>query len=452
MSEAAWRKCRNDRQLRYAGRVLDESRWVLLRVEPGYASSYEGQVAVISAANMLARMTPSVVVDAPAVKVVSPLPWAGHELGELILGVMGKCDPGGRFELRSEVMGDYVVHLGVGQEVRGLVAHGAGWKAYLGAGPSPVPQSRGPNPFGAAFSAVMAVAHLFISDLGPREKSEVVDTLSWSLEEEIGSSRQAELSVEDLGSLGDLWVVGVGSVGTAVLYFLTLLTREFSASVFDMDDVKIENLDRSPIFFEKDVGEKKADVTACYLRAVGVRDVVSEAIALDEARRWSEREVGTPDLVIASANERNVRYLIETAYPPLQVYGTTGKNWQAASVRHLPFEDSCSCCLFPESESRDPVCGGGKVVTERETVDGSLPFLSFAAGLMAAADIVKLRAGAPPRRENVTVFSTKPGFRFQRMRRPVRKDCVCGSRNRRVHERVLEGTRYGIYSSQGIRD
>jgi hypothetical protein len=52
--------------------------------------------------------------------------------------------------------------------------------------------------------------------------------------------------------LGSLWTVGVGSVGTAVLYFLTPVTNRFYATLFDMDFVKVQNLDHSPIFTDTD--------------------------------------------------------------------------------------------------------------------------------------------------------------------------------------------------------
>jgi hypothetical protein len=113
---------------------------------------------------------------------------------------------------------------------------------------------------------------------------------------------------------------------------------------------------------------------------------------LDKSDLWLSREAGTPDLVIATANERDVRSLIERSAPPLQIYGTTGANWEASVVRHVPLVDPCSCCLFPPDPQELPtICasGGATSPTGEEMVDASLPFLSFAAGLMAAAEILK---------------------------------------------------------------
>ena len=134
--------------------------------------------------------------------------------------------------------------------------------------------------------------------------------------------------------LGRLWTVGTGSVGTAILYFLTLATLKFSPILSDGDKVKRENINRSPIFADSDIGAPK--VTVNHLKACGIADVRAVSKALHESRCWHEREAGTSDLVIAAANEHNVRQLIESPYPPIQIYGTTGKNWQALEIRHAP--------------------------------------------------------------------------------------------------------------------
>src|SRR3546814_16895822 len=78
--------------------------------------------------------------------------------------------------------------------------------------------------------------------------------------------------------------------------------------------------------------------------------------------------------------------------PPIQIYGTTGKSWQASVIRHVPLQGPCSLCLFPDS---GPValtaCATGKVVSpvNGKRIDAALPFLSFAAGLMPAAEILR---------------------------------------------------------------
>src|SRR5206468_6987475 len=93
MNEQQWRAARDSRSMRYAGRVLDPERPVLLRTDAPYAARYDGQVAVLTAANLLARMTPAVALDIPAVPLAASLPWAGRDLKDYVLQTMFEADP-----------------------------------------------------------------------------------------------------------------------------------------------------------------------------------------------------------------------------------------------------------------------------------------------------------------------------------------------------------------------
>jgi hypothetical protein len=450
-SSEGWYGERNDRSLRYAGRVLPPDRVVTIKLDRAFGASYDGQVAAIVASNLLSRMTPSLVFDFPEVDIVKPLPWAGTRLGERTCQNAFSADPKGRFELRSARDGDYVLSLGRGGGA--VTVHGSGWNAFVGRGPSPVPRSSQTNPFGPALAAVIAVSRLFALQMKPMDGPHVFNALDWRNVMDIESESRAI----DLGrDLGAIWTIGAGSVGTAVLYFLTLATSRFSATLFDMDFVKIHNLDRSPIFAASDAEpnpepRRKVDATASYLRAVGVENVRSEPRALDESSLWFDRQSGTPDIMVSAANERNVRYIVEQSAPPLQIYGTTGANWQASVIRHIPMVDACSCCLFPPEDPQPAMkCATDTVRNEAsgETVDASLPFLSFGAGLMAAAEVVK--AGLPdyPFAANRTTLYAHPNLtpRFVSVGIRQRPACICAARSASVHKQMIAGTRYERFS------
>lgn len=173
-----------------------------------------------------------------------------------------------------------------------------------------------------------------------------------------------------------------------------------------------------------------------------------EPAMLHESRRWTHRESGTPDIVIAAANEHNVRHRIESLLPPIQIYGTTGRNWQASVIRHVPMIDPCSCCLFPEATFAPTGCATDPEEAEggEKEVDASLPHLSFAAGLMAAAEILKLSVPGYSMTPNRSVLYTKPELRLARAGVPLRQGCVCGVRSRAVHEKMIAGSRYAALS------
>ncbi len=443
MSDDGWYGERDDRMLRYAGRRLDQSRWIAIRVEPVYARRYAGQVAVLTAANLLGRMSPSVALDLPDVPIVEPLPWAGQRLGDFALARLYEADPRGRFCARAARDGDYLMHLGgAGADA---LAHGEGWLAYLGPPSSPLPACLDANPIGPALASILAATRLFVHNFAPPAATLSVNALNWSH----GLPAASMPALPAGAALGEVWTVGAGSVGTAILYFLTLATRNFSAALFDMDRVKRVNITRSPIFTEGHVGAFKSDVAGAYLKACGVSSVLPERCAFDQSARWANRQLGTPDLLVAAANERNVRHLIESLYPPLQIYGTTGRNWQAAAIRHVPLRDACSCCLFPAAGFRPTECatdpaaeaGGG------DQIDASLPFLSFAAGLMAAAEILKLALPGYPFSANRAYIMTQPDVRLVTAASARRPGCACAGRSEKTHLRMIEGSRFASLSA-----
>lgn len=439
MDERQWRNERDDRTLRYAGRRLDLDRWITVTADGAYAESYEGQVAILTATNLLGRMSPSVALGFPDARLDLRLPWAARSLHEVVLAQMQAADPYGRFCVRSPLTSDFRLHLG--HDGHSTVAHGLGWNAYIGPAPSPLPTDvDNNNPVGPALAAILAVSRLFVHDLAPPAHPFLVNALTWS------NAIAPDNPSAPIVDLGDIWIVGAGSVGTAVLYFLVLAGRPFSTTLIDMDRVKRENLDRSPIFAEADVGELKVEAARRFLVGLGLDRVQIDPCPLHESWIWTGRSAGQPDILVSAANEMNVRYHIESQYPPIQLYGTTGRNWQASLVRHVPFVDACSCCLFPQDIPQPAMtCASAPIGLgsgSASQVDAALPFLSFAAGLMTAAEALKLALPGYPFSTNRVTLVTRPFPRLVPARIPRRSGCICSERSYRVHRRMLEGSKY----------
>lgn len=432
MNEAEWRAERDSRTLRYAGRVLDPARWILLRADPAYAERYDGQVAILTAANLLGRMTPALALDIPSVPIMEPLPWAGAELRSFVLEQLFAADPFGKFSCRAAQERDYIIHLG--RSGAASIVHGTGWNLYAGPAPSPLADNNAANPIGPAMAAILAGAEAFRGSLS-HPAAFHLNSLIWQPD----MMAPEDAPAIAVPSPGALWFVGLGSVGTAILYFLSLATRDFSARLFDMDKVKTHNLDRSPLFVDGHVGWKKVEAAADYLSGIGVTDVEQEPVALDQSATWRERPAGVPDILVSAANERNVRAVIENNYPPLQIYGTTGRHWQAAVIRHAPLEDPCSCCLFPETTHAPTTCATGSVLQAdgSEQMDAALPFLSFAAGAMAAAEILKRDLPGYPFAPNRVILNTSPRIRTVPAVISMRPRCICSQRSAAVHRRML---------------
>lgn len=432
---------RIDRLIRYGADPLGRAP-IHIEVKPSYARTYEGQVAALVSANLFARLCSRVTLNFPDVAIVEGLPWTGMGLEQVALTAMTAADPCGEFGSCVAPAGAYRIRLGPWRT--GRIVDGRGWYAYAGPAPSPLEGlAQTLNPVGAAFAVVSAAAHAFVCRLGRQRSSFFIDCLAWAPTKGVSLHPQPD----PRGQLGEIWAVGAGSVGTSALYFLALYSREFSCRIFDMDTVELENITRSPIFAEGDVGIPKVDATLRFLTEAGVKTVTAVPTAFGDSEDWATRAAGHPDVLISAANERGVRSQIEAAYPPVQIYGTTGRNWNSTLVRHVPLVDPCSCCLFPPREFAETVCATGQVEVGDRTVDASLPFLSFAAGLMASAEIMKLGLAGYPFTANRVAVSTKPELRLVQAGMRVRPGCPCRSRSGAAYRRILSGSNYAGLST-----
>lgn len=390
MNEEEFHRRWSNRAERYAESLaIPKDLSIHIAVDPDYAATYAGQVAATTAASLFGRMSKCVAVDLPSLPIVDRLPWAGTKLDEHVMRTLNESHMFGRYEQRPGRSDD--LRLVIGSDGDGLVIHGSGWGAFRGTAPSPLVPSSDPNPFGAAFAVIDAAAQIQRHPNDGYVEPMTLDTLHWR----VGAPLPEAPRMESNFDLGEVWSIGVGSVGSCALYFLGLITRDLSAVLVDADTVEIENITRSPLFSWPAAlaEEPKVEVAGRWLREIGVNTIEPHTAWLDEIPDvWARRGQGTPDIVISAANERGVRSVIEGSCPPVQVYATTGRNWQATMFRHIPLRDACSRCVPGARAPQVPmVCATGSSAPESDAEDDiALPFLSYAAGLMTAAEIIKL--------------------------------------------------------------
>ncbi len=440
-----------DREVRYPEwRPLLTDRPVHIHVDPEYADTYAGQVATITAASLFGRMSKSVSMKVPSVPVLSPLPWVGEQLDVIAMRTVKAADPFGLYEQRPSRPGDLRVVLGADGD--GLVVHGSGWSAYFGRGPSPIPQSDELNPFGAAFAVVAAGSQLGQDMETATIEPVLVDTYTWST----GLAPSDAATVTPHFDLGELWCIGAGSVGSCALFFLGLVTKAFRAILIDRDIVEVENVRRSALFKSHDALNRKAkvEVAGRWLNEVGVQQIETYFAWLDEMpERWIGRETGTPDILISAANERSVRPHIENGFPPIQVYGTTGRNWQSTLFRHIPLKDACSLCVpGTEAVQLPALCATAPPASTSAANedDVALPFLSYAAGLMTAAEIAKVAVTGRAVGRNRVFFEPRTPTLVRGVTLNRKAECVCGMRNASVHRAAIRGSRFAPLSSKGL--
>lgn len=191
--------------------------------------------------------------------------------------------------------------------------------------------------------------------------------------------------------VGRVLQVGAGGVGAALDYWAALLGVTGAWSICDADDVDVSNLNRQLSFLASDAGfpdqpaHNKAEATAGLLGEVASASPhwYTEDPAISEGRY---------DVVLALANDRGVRSVLQARQPPVLLHATTSANWEAQFHRHVAGRDDCINCRIPPTGGPPLRCAETEVDAGTST-DAALPFLSGAAGLLLLSGLIRLQLG-----------------------------------------------------------
>lgn len=436
---------RDSRTIEYAGRVLDPATLVVITGSTDFLNSVQGQQALLTATNLFARMTYSLKFELPSVTNLFPEIAPGETLDAAVSDFAMSINP----QLSSEGRAYnkiYNFHLGRGSV--DMNVSGSGWIGVFGKDYPELPNSTGTVGFGACAAVCGAVAHVFRTNFGPATPATYIDLFARSI-----SDNRPNISGPDgcPDHLGNIWVIGCGSIGSSALFFLAMNPSPLSLNLIDGDIVKNHNLDRAGSFLARHLGDAKVDACEDFLGRCPQLDIRTDRNYLHQSSLWSNRTPSDVDVIVAAANEYSVRSRIENSFPPIQIYATTGSYWQTSVWCHVPLQTGCSCCVF-ESKSTTPqmACAvGNKSILSKDSDqpdsnDASLSFLSFFGGLLTACELYRVAAGGlPPPRYDVW---TADSLQLHILDVTRRDDCVCQSRSPTTHRSIIGCSRYGYLS------
>jgi len=379
----------------------------VLSIDDAEADTLSGQVAFLTAANLLARWCRDARFVAPPAQLhprARMLVADNLLLGEGAERIAAAADPHGDFRLgASHRSGDHYLHVGRRGAAGVYPILGRG-RVALGGGAAKEAVARdGGMVLGAVLAACVGTAQLFRAALGHPHFPSSVRLSLWNLRGAAAAEDGPDVANRELGLV---YLIGCGAVGSAIAYLMSLARLLARIRLVDGDEVDDSSLNRSPLFTWLDVGRPKVEVTASYLRRSGLEAHAHEEwfdTAVREGHLFRDR----PDLVIPTANDHDVRYAIQDQAPPLQIYGTTSRNWDAFLGRHIPLREDCLACRFPRAriEGEPPLACSTVSVSpppraKIQTMDAALPFLSTAAGLLAVAELVKATLEGYPANPN----------------------------------------------------
>jgi hypothetical protein len=431
---------------------------VTIRIDGHLATSYEGQVMLLTTINILASWCNNVQIVCPKARTI--IPNTEKNLLELLEMTYLKANPMGTLIIngRLSIPSNTQILIGEGAssinhiEGNSIWIDGAGWLSGVGSkkrdGASLEYNKQ--NPLGPAFAACLGVSEVFRRAIGVSDDEGYEQW--YSLYNFVDGKNPEDLinpSFEEHKDFGVMYQLGCGAIGSSFSYLLSLTKWEGQLHLIDFDSVELHNLSSSLLFTTDDlqVNTYKADACTRILECTGVKPEPH----ISDYNKFVEDgllEQFPPDVILCFANDRNIWSTIQQNYPPLTIHSTTTKSWGINFGRHIPLKEWCIMCRFhTEIDSiYVPVCGEASIPTQNkeDEVLASLPFLSPASAILALSEIAKLGLEKYPVNENFLEYSFKAGHQgiFLPTSKAPTPCYVCKGQDAEIYEQIIRVAKY----------
>jgi hypothetical protein len=380
---------RNDRTLRYT-RGLQPEIPAGITSGPATLATIPGQIATLTAVNMLARAHPEIILALPDTPLLIPSPVGGTTLVGACVKLIAAISPDVAVRTARHFLPG-TLSIGIGHDAGPATTYagGARWTARASS-TRPQPVTADPSStLGAGLAVTLAAGYIFRVAIGLPAVADRGVSL-WSLapaSEPTGPATFGPVAV------GTAWLVGAGAVGSCLAWWLHFTGVSGKWTVIDGDFADDTNLNRSLGLFAAHTGPGGQGPVA---KAGAAAALIPGAIPYPHWwEDWSATDPGSPDVLIPTANDRGIRPAIAAYGHPATIHATTSRDWTAELHRHLPGRDGCITCRLPE---RVPsfACATGTIPSAAEDDQGrdaALPFLSAAAGVLLLGGLLQLQHG-----------------------------------------------------------
>jgi hypothetical protein len=441
-------KLRDDRTNRCSVDRKYQSTECVVYLSPAASSTGTAQTMLLVSANLLSRWCRKVTIVMLPVEMHAALGVGRADLGSFVLAQMQDADPFGAFQVTTDrdAAATAALYIGYGTEempgAHGIFIDASGWLAGISTRPIELPSSGDCNYLGAIAAGCLGVAQLFKLAIGmPPEnyfRDGIFDVyqLAW-----VQGVTQAPWP--DNLNIGNVLMVGAGSVGSSAVYCMHLSGLAGNLTVVDGDIVKVENFNRSPIFGRQTYEMSKSKAVAGFLSGSAL-NATAEPLWWNEFFAKRGRTTFEFDIWLPLANEFGVRRQMQHNVPPLMIHASTTANWGVNHGRHIPGRDDCLSDRFIDEVSADGLtCASGPVETPEAVIDSALPFASLFAGLLITADLIRAQLAGYPQVPNFALFDWHgPLDMIQIWDRKPREGCICREQGASFHNRFNGRTKY----------
>lgn len=378
---------RSARTLSYTG-GLEPQVPVAITIGPAAAATINGQIAVLTAANMLARVHPGLILVMPEVPLLVPCPAEGGSLPGACARLALAANPD--LDVARHATGPAgTIGIGIGADAppASIYAGAQRWTARTSHAPLPLTDDPS-SLIGVGMAVAHACAWAFRRAVAlpvPRPHASSL----WTMTQTVEATGPSELGPVDVGTV---WMVGAGAVGSGLAWWLQYAGLLGDWLILDGDDADETNLNRSLGLFTHHLGSgTQAASKKARAAAELVQGAKGEPLWWND---WVATDPASPDVLIPVANEFGVRPAIAAYGHPAVLYAATSPNWSAELYAHRIGHDGCIACRFPEDAPRFK-CSTAPVKSSTGEAgnDAALPFLSGAAGLLILAGLAQLQRG-----------------------------------------------------------
>jgi len=350
---------------------------VLITAGGEWVNSQNGQFATVMAVNVLSRLFPVITHldiflegDAPLLQRIpliksKSLRGALRQLVELI-------DSPCQVTFIDSLKKEYDAILSIGPtDLRGefkVTIHSDGWLAYVSRNSAKYAPSTNVNPIGAYVASILGCIEIFkltlrkkVNALFPREADSCLalkrirfidGELKFSaLDYSVNSDSSPNPELPSTFDLGEVYLVGLGAVGGALIYTLSSLTSiKGTIHLIDPDDVEMSNLNRY-IYATRDdakacspkvhVAKKLLEVHHNLLEVKPFHGSYDEFRILSQDRKY--------DLLISAVDNDETRRLIQHDLPKLILNAGAFESMYSISRVELG-RTQCLICPDPEGK------------------------------------------------------------------------------------------------------
>jgi hypothetical protein len=423
------------------------------------ASTYQGQVMVLTCMNLLARWSTNLSGLIPDLPLVDQL--KSKKFSTLHQRIMHECkeaNPYIKIDLNHITSESLVLNIGL-KTYKDVIPDYCitidGWDVVAW-DPDECESVKLNNEKhfipAAQVASCLGVAQIFKMAVD-QDKEDLLQSFRWSMwNYNLASLDNVQVAEPSIPSskiyLGNILQVGVGAVGSNVLYFLSMLDSGYKMKIVDYDKVEVENLDRSLLFGISDIEQKKVNRAKVVMGNYGIAGVevfdgswnefVSKEISLNDFDLW-----------LALANEDNVWQSMAENLPPIVIQATTNYDWGVTLGRHIPFEDFCLRCRFePDDESVTTICSASEIEQESngqvKKIHASLPFLSALSASMIISELMKVECDRIRTNPNYVELNLKSSMsHILKFHKTPSKDCpVCANKSKKMWHKLYNGSHY----------